>query len=297
LRPGRFDRQVVLDAPDYEGRKAILKVHARGKPLADDVDLATIARGTPGFSGADLANALNEAALLASRHGGSQIAHHDIEEAIEKIVAGPERQSRRLRDQERRRVAYHESGHALVARYCEHADPVHKISIVPRGRAALGYTMQLPMEEQMLMTKAELDDRIVGLLGGRAAEEVVLGDVSTGASDDLDRATGLARQMVCMFGMGEAAGLMRCARDVDAAYLRGPGVRLERDCSEETARQIDVEVRASLQAAYVRAMGILRDHRHELDRVAATLLERERLDHDEFEEVVRAAVADRGGGD
>ncbi|MFO1050744.1 MAG: ATP-dependent zinc metalloprotease FtsH [Planctomycetota bacterium] len=288
LRPGRFDRQVVLDAPDFEGRKAILAVHAKGKPLASDVDLARVARGTPGFSGADLANALNEAALLASRRGASQIGQQDLEEAVEKIVAGPERQTRRLRDAERRRVAFHESGHALVAHHSAHADPVHKISIVPRGRAALGYTMQLPLEEQFLMTRPELEDRMVVLLGGRAAEQVVFGDVSTGAADDLERATGIARQMVCIFGMGEAAGLMRCARDVDSPFLRGPGVRLERDCSEETARAIDAEVRKLLDESFSRAVGLLGTHRAELDTVANTLLERERLDRAEFEEIVGA---------
>jgi cell division protease FtsH len=286
LRPGRFDRQVVLDAPDFEGRKAILAVHAKGKPLASDVDLASIARGTPGFSGADLANALNEAALLASRRRGSEITHHDLEEAIEKIVAGPERQTRRLKTSERRRVAYHEAGHALVAHHSPNADPVHKISIVPRGRAALGYTMQLPVEEQYLMTRAELEDRMVVLLGGRAAEQLVLGDVSTGAADDLERATGIARQMVCVFGMGTSTGLMRCARDVDSQYLRGPGVRLERDCSEETARAIDGEVRAMLDGGFARALRILESQREKLELVASTLLDRERLDREEFDALV-----------
>ncbi|MBK8978350.1 MAG: ATP-dependent zinc metalloprotease FtsH [Planctomycetes bacterium] len=294
LRPGRFDRQVVLDAPDFEGRKAILRVHARGKPLAADVDLASIARGTPGFAGADLANALNEAALLASRRAADAVTQQDLQEAIEKIVAGPERRTRRLRDAERRRVAYHETGHALVAWFSEHADPVHKISIVPRGRAALGYTMQLPLEDQYLATRAEIDDRIVGLLGGRAAEEVVFGDVSTGASDDLDRATQLARQLVTVYGMGRSVGLMRCASDPDAAFLRGPGARLQRDCSEATAREIDEEVRAVLDGAYQRALGLLREHRDELERVAHALLERERLEGDEFAELL--GDAGRGGG-
>jgi cell division protease FtsH len=290
LRPGRFDRQVVLDAPDYEGRKAILGVHARNKPLAPNTDLGKLARGTPGFSGADLANVLNEAALLASRRGASEIHQQDLEEAVEKIVAGPERQTRRLRDDERRRVAFHESGHALVAHSSKHADPVHKISIVPRGRAALGYTMQLPLEDQFLMTKDELLDRIAVLLGGRAAEQVVFGDTSTGAADDLDRATGIARQMVCVYGMGKAAGLMRCARDVDSPYLRGPGVRLERDCSEETAQAIDAEVKQILDDAFARVVDVLQRRRDVLDRVASTLLERERLDRAEFEAI--AGVVD-----
>ncbi len=287
LRPGRFDRQVVLDAPDVQGREAILKVHARGKPLAKDVDLASIARGTPGFAGADLANALNEAALNASRRGADRIGQRDLEDAVEKIVAGPERQSRRLRDLERRRVAFHESGHAVAAAFLEHADPVHKISIVPRGRAALGYTMQLPLEEQMLLTRAELEDRVVGLLGGRAAEEEVFGDVSTGASDDLQRATSMVRQMVCVYGMGEAAGLMRCATDPESPFMRnGLHGQLQRDCSEEMARQIDAEVKGLLDRHYGRARAILREHRDALDRVAATLLERERLEGPEFMKLI-----------
>lgn len=185
LRPGRFDRQVVIDAPDLVGREAILKVHCRGKPLGDDVDLRRIAQGTPGFSGADLANTVNEAALLAARRNSNVITHKDLEEAVEKVVAGPERKTRRLDEQGKRRVAYHEVGHALVATYSPHADPVHKISIIPRGRAALGYTLQLPADDQFLLTRADLLDRVKGLLGGRASEELVFGEVSTGAENDL----------------------------------------------------------------------------------------------------------------
>src|SRR5258707_1611200 len=198
LRPGRFDRQVVVDAPDLDGREAILKVHSRNKHLAADVDLRRIAAATAGLSGADLSNLLNDAALLAARRHATEITQRDLEDAIEKVVAGPERKSRRLGEEEKRRVAYHEVGHALVAAYSLHADPVHKISIVPRGRGALGYTMQLPSEDQFLMTRSELLDRIRGLLGGRAAEEVVFAEVSTGAQNDLERATGLARQMVAI---------------------------------------------------------------------------------------------------
>src|SRR5256885_10596120 len=203
LRPGRFDRQVVVDAPDLDGREAILKVHTRGKPLADDVDLHSVAKATPGFSGADLANAVNEAALLAARRQGRQINQKDMEDAVEKVVAGPERKSRRLSDEEKRRVAYHEVGHAPVAAYSKHADPGHQISIISRGGAALGYTMQLSTGEQVLLTRSELLDRIRGMLGGRAAEEVIFTEVTTGAENDLEQATTLARQMVCLFGMGE----------------------------------------------------------------------------------------------
>ena len=286
LRPGRFDRQVVLDSPDLAGREAILRVHARDKPLAHDVDLRRIARSTPGMSGADLANALNEAALLAARRGEQAITQGDIEEAVEKVVAGPERRSRRLGDEEKRRVAYHESGHAVVAAHCEQADPVQKISIVPRGHAALGYTMQLPEEEQYLKTEPELLDRLTVLLGGRAAEEAVLGDISTGAQDDLQTATALARQMVTIFGMSDRVGLVHCARPAGGRFLSMPGA-LERDCSEETAREIDEEVRDLLDRAYRRAKEILEARRSELERVAHALLERETLDRAAFELLLR----------
>ena len=276
LRPGRFDRQVVLDAPDVTGREAILRVHARHKRLAPDVDLGAVARGTPGFSGADLANALNEAALLAARRGRDRIEQRDVEEAVEKVVAGPERKSRRLDDAEKRRVAVHEAGHALVAMHSPHADPVHKISIVPRGKAALGYTLQLPTGDRYLLTAAALRDKLRSLLGGRAAEDLVFGDVSTGAENDLEAATALARRIVCQFGMGKAVGLMHVAREPD--WAAGALGGLQRDCSEETAHAIDDEVRALLDDAYAEARHVLAQHRHQLDRVAAALLERETLD-------------------
>lgn len=286
LRPGRFDRQVVVDAPDVDGREAILKVHAKGKPLADDVNLRSVAKATVGFSGADLANALNEAALLAARRAADQITQKDLEEAVEKLVAGPERTSRRLDDQERRRVAFHEVGHALVAAYSKQADPVHKISIVPRGRAALGYTLQLPVGDQFLLTKSALLERIRGMLGGRAAEEVVYGEVSTGAENDLERATALARQMVCMFGMSDAVGLVHCTNKQNEYFPQGPGMPLTRDCSEETSRTIDAEVKNILDHAYDEARTILVDHRDQLDRVADELLRRETLDAPAFNQLI-----------
>ena len=289
LRPGRFDRQVVLDAPDVVGREAILRVHARNKRLAPDADLRAVARATPGFSGADLANALNEAALLAARRGVAQIGAAELEEAVEKVVAGPERKSRRLEDAEKRRVAYHEVGHALVALYSEHADPVHKISIVPRGRAALGYTLQLPTGDRYLMTEGALHDRLRGLLGGRAAEELVFGDVSTGVENDLEAATALARRMVCQFGMGKSVGLMHVAREaVPATMLPEPIGGLQRDCSEATAHAVDEEVRGLLDEAYAGARALLVEHRAELERAAAALLERETLD----ERALHALLAD-----
>jgi cell division protease FtsH len=284
LRPGRFDRQVVLDAPDLRGRKAILQVHVRDKPLADDVDLEKVALETPGFSGADLANVLNEAALLAARVSAEQISQSLLEEAVEKVVAGPERKSRRLSDNDKRRVAYHEVGHALVATYCDHADTVHKISIVPRGRAALGYTLQLPTGEQFLLSQSELLDRIRGLLGGRASEELVFGEVSTGAKDDLERATALAREMVSVYGMGESAGLMGCA-EPEPLYAPTVGAR-RLDCSDETARDIDNEVKQLLAAAYNDAREVLESHRDELETVTHELLRRETLDHAEFRRLI-----------
>src|SRR5687767_2907925 len=282
LRPGRFDRQVVVDAPDVEGREAILKVHARDKPLDDEVDLRRVAQATPGFSGADLANALNEAALLAARRDAKRIQQRDLEEAVEKVVAGPERKSRKLLEEKKRRVAYHEVGHALVAAYSKYADPVHKISVVPRGHAALGYTLQLPTDDQFLMTRSELLDRIRGILGGRAAEEIVFTDISTGAENDLDRATALARQMVCMFGMSDSVGLAHYGQKMNPFMTQGLQEPMQRDCSEATAREIDLEVKKILDRAYAEAKEILTVHRDQVDRVTAELLKGETLDRTTF---------------
>ena len=291
LRPGRFDRQVVVDAPDVDGREAILKVHAGDKRLGADANLRKIAQATVGFSGADLANALNEAALLAARRGGTEIVQRDLEDAIEKVVAGPERRSRRLEPGQKRRVAFHEVGHALVAAHSEHADPVHKISIVPRGRAALGYTLQLPTEDQFLMTRADLVDRIKGMLGGRAAEEVVFGEISTGAENDLEHATALARQMVCMYGMSDALGLVHWAQRQDGYFPDVPGLAPARDCSEETARQIDLEVKRLLDDAHLEALDILKEHRDQLDLVSEELLKRETLDSADFYRLIGKSPA------
>jgi cell division protease FtsH len=292
LRPGRFDRQVVIDAPDLDGREAILKIHTRNKPLADDVDLRQIAQATPGFSGADLANVTNEAALLAARRSSSRIGQRDLEEAVEKVIAGPERKSRRLLEEQKRRVAYHEVGHALVAAYSPHADPVHKISIVPRGRAALGYTLQLPTEEQFILTRSELVDKIKGMLGGRAAEEVVYGEITTGAENDLERATALARQMVCMFGMSDRVGLVHCGQRQNTFLVNPAEAPIQRDCSEETAREIDAEVKRLLDEAYDEARRILVTHRDELERVAGELLQKETLDAAAFNALIGRSVAE-----
>ncbi|MGZ5568286.1 MAG: cell division protein FtsH, partial [Limisphaerales bacterium] len=238
-----------------------------------------------GFSGADLANALNEAALLAARRHGKAIDQHDLEQAIEKVVAGPERKSRRLNQEQKRRVAFHEVGHALVAAFSAHADPVHKISIIPRGRAALGYTMQLPAEDQFLLSQEELMDKVRGILGGRAAEEIVFHDITTGAENDLERGTALVRQMVCIYGMSEKIGLAHCATHQGPIYMQG-GVGLQRDCSEQTAREVDEEVKRILDLAYVEAKDILLAHREYLDIVSAELLKRETLDAQAFNELL-----------
>ncbi|MBV8900308.1 MAG: ATP-dependent zinc metalloprotease FtsH [Verrucomicrobia bacterium] len=289
LRPGRFDRQVLVDAPDLDGREAILKVHARNKPLAGDVNLRAIAHATAGFSGADLANVLNEAALLAARRSATEIHQQDLQEAIEKVVAGPERKSRRLSEEEKRRVAYHEVGHALVAAYSPRADRVHKISIVPRGRAALGYTLQLPAQDQFLLTRSELQDRLRGLLGGRAAEEIIFDEPSTGAQNDLERATALARQMVALYGMSEKVGLATAAQR-PPMYVPDKGFELQRDCSEETARYIDEEVKSILARAYAEASEILSLHRDQLELVTGELLKRESVDGETFYRLIGQPV-------
>jgi cell division protease FtsH len=294
LRPGRFDRQIVVDAPDLDGREAVLRIHVRGKPLASGVALRKIAAQTPGFSGADLANVVNEAALLAARRHAKEIVQKDFEDAVEKVVAGPERKSRRLSDEEKRRVAFHESGHAIVAQHSQYADPVHKISIVPHGRAALGYTMQLPTADRYLISRTELIDRIKGMLGGRAAEDLVLHEISTGAENDLEHATAVARQMVTLYGMSDVIGLVHCAQRQNPMLAGVDGV-LQRDCSEATAREIDEEVKTLLDDAYAQAKSILRNYRDELDLVAGELLRKETLDAASFKNLIeqnaRAASA------
>jgi cell division protease FtsH len=292
LRPGRFDRQIVVDAPDLEGRHAILKLHTRGKPLGSDVDLRKIAQVTPGFSGADLANVINEAALLTARHDGTTIAQKDLQEAVEKVAAGPERKSRRMSPEDKRRVAYHEVGHALVAAYSRYADAVHKISIVPRGKAALGYTLQLPEGDKYLMSQPELIDKIKGMLGGRAAEDVVFNEITTGAENDLEHATAVARQMVCLYGMGKSVGLLHCGQPRNPFLPFSDDGLIQRDCSEQTARAIDEEVRAILDAAYADSKQILQQHRDQLDLVARELLKRETLDAQVFKELIKQPAAD-----
>ncbi len=290
LRPGRFDRQVVLDAPDVQGREAILQVHSQGKPLSPDVNIRDIARRTPGFSGADLANAMNEAALLAAREGSEKIRQRHLEEAVEKVLAGPERKSRRLLEKERRRVAFHEAGHALVAKLCPNAPPVAKISIIPRGRAALGYTLQIPEEEQYLMTRSELLDKICVSMGGRIAEEVVLGEISSGAQNDLELATEIARSMVCRFGMSDAIGPMVLSRE-QSPFLRMPYLPQEvKALGPELAAKVDEEVQRILTEQETRARSILTENRMTLEKVAERLLAVEVMTADEFQDLVKTGT-------
>jgi len=284
LRPGRFDRQIVVDRADVNGRTEILRVHARNKPLSQEVKLETLARRTPGFSGADLENLLNEAALLAARRNKSQIDMKDCEEAIDRVVAGPERKSRIMSHREKELVAYHESGHALVAKLLPHADPLHKVTIVPRGMA-LGITMQLPIEDRYLMTKAEIVDRIMVLLGARAAEELIFHECTTGAHDDLQKASSLARKMVMEWGMSTKLGPIALGRKHEQVFL-GRDIMEERNYSEDVASQIDVEVRGIIDACYAHAFHLLESNIDKLHRLAEALLDRETVEGDEVERLL-----------
>jgi cell division protease FtsH len=280
LRAGRFDRQVLVDRPDVKGREAILQVHARDLKLDPDVDLTEVARMTPGFAGADLANALNEAALLAARYDKASIEISDISDAIERIVAGLEKKSRRLNPKEKSVVAYHEAGHAICAAACPGADPVQKISIIPRGIGALGYTLQTPLEDRYLMARRELLNRLIVLYGGRVAEEIVFGDMTTGASDDIRKASDLARRMIAQYGMSDRLGAIDYGGERQNPFgMGGAGMR-DVPVSEETARQIDAETRRLLEGAWKQARTILAAHRELLDRMAEHLLETEVLERE-----------------
>ncbi len=283
LRPGRFDRQIVVDQPDLEGRKAILDVHAKGKPLAEDVRLDVLARRTPGFTGADLANLMNEAALLTARRGGPDITMAAMEAAIDRVLAGPERKTRVMSDKEKRVIAYHEGGHTLVGHVLEGTDPIHKVSIVSRGRA-LGWTLALPTEDKYLKTRNELVDTMTMLLGGRSAEELVFGEPTTGASDDIERCTEIARQMVTTFGMSDRLGPQQLGTKAQEVFLaRDYGH--EATYSDEVAGLIDDEVRRLIDAAHDRAKFILATHRATLDRLAMSLVDKETLDDRDLAEV------------
>ena len=287
LRAGRFDRQVVVDRPDLKGREEILRVHARKAKLAPEADLRTIAARTPGMVGADLANIINEAALLAARRGAEQIEQRDLEEAIDRVMLGLEKKNRCMSPEEKQRVAYHEAGHALVALSVEHADPVHRVSIVPRSIGALGHILQLPTQEKYLLTKPELEDRIAVMLGGRGAEDLIYqGVVSTGASDDLQRASELARQMVTQFGMSEQLGNLTYGAPAAPRFLGGPFFDSARNYSERTAQQIDDEVRRLIDTAYDRVKKILGSRRADLERLVAELVRKETLDRNELQQLL-----------
>ena len=280
LRPGRFDRQVVVDRPDRKGRKQILEVHTRGKPLAQNIDLDALAGQTPGFTGADLANLINEAALLTARSSKREITMLELEEGIMRVIAGPEKKSRVMSEKERLVTAYHELGHAIVGHLLPNSDPVHKVSIISRGQA-LGYTISLPTEDKFLTTRAELNDTMAMTLGGRAAEEIVFGEITTGASNDLEKVTETAKQMVMRFGMSERLGPRVFGHDRSMPFL-GREFSAEPDYSDEVAREIDDEVRRIVEDAHQTSKDILSEHREQLDTISRILLERETIEADEF---------------
>ena len=284
LRPGRFDRQIVVDRPDIRGRLAILKVHAKGKPIDSNVDMEVLARRTPGFTGADLANLVNEGALLAARHNQMTITMSDLEEAAERVMMGPERRSRVISDNEKRLTAYHEGGHTLVGMLLDHTDPVHKVTIIPRGRAG-GYTLSLPKEDRYYATRSELLDELKVLLGGRVAEALVLHEISSGASNDLQRATELARQMTCEYGMSERLGAVTFGHRQQQVFL-GRDIGNENMYSEKIAAEIDGEIRRFIDEAYEGTVKLLQDNIDKLHLIAQALIERETLEEHEIKELV-----------
>lgn len=285
LRPGRFDRQIVVDKPDVKGRQEILKVHTRGKPLAKEVNLDVLARRTPGFTGADLSNLVNEAALLAARRNKKRVEMPEMEEAVERVVAGPERKSKVISEREKRLTAYHEAGHALIGMLLDNTDPVHKVSIIPRGRAG-GYTLMLPKEDRYYATRSELLDQLKVLLGGRVAEAVVLKEISTGAQNDLERTTELVRKMICEFGMSEALGPITFGRRQEQVFL-GRDISRDRNYSEEVASAIDQEVRRMIEEAYDKTVEMLESNIDKLHLIANALMEKETLEGSELEALLK----------
>ncbi len=285
LRPGRFDRQIVVDRPDIKGRTEILKVHIKGKPVAADVDLNVIAQRTPGFTGADLSNLVNEAALLTARKDKKTINMPEMEEAAERVIMGPERKSRVISDKEKRLTAYHEGGHTIVGMLLEHTDPVHKVTIIPRGRAG-GYTLSLPKEDKYYATRSEMLDELKVLLGGRVAEALVLKEISSGASNDLQRATQLARQMICEYGMSENIGPVTFGHRQDQVFL-GRDIARDKDYSEEVAAEIDKEVRSFMEDAYAATEKLLTDNIDKLHVIAKALIEKETLDEEEIKQLIK----------
>ena len=288
LRPGRFDRQIVVDRPDRKGRSKILEVHTRGKPLAKEINVDALAGQTPGFTGADLSNLVNEAALLSARNGKREITQVELEEGIMRVIAGPEKKTRVMSDKERLITAYHEMGHAIVGHYLEHSDPVHKISIISRGQA-LGYTISMPQEDRFLTTKAELTDNLAMTLGGRAAEEIVFSEITTGASNDLEKVTATAKQMVMRFGMSEKLGPRVFGHDHGQPFL-GREFSAEPDYSDEIAREIDDEIRRIVEAAHQRAKDLLTEHRDSLGVISEILVKRETIEKEEFEGLLAGAT-------
>ena len=291
LRPGRFDRHVTLDRPDIRGRRQILDVHARNKPLDSTVDLDVLARQTPGFSGADLANLINEAAILAARGDRKVIGMEELEEAIARVIAGPERKSRRISDEEKAIIAYHEVGHALVMRSLPHCDPVRKVTIVSRGMA-LGWTLSLPQEDKYLVSRAELRDQMAGIMGGRVAEEVVFGDVTSGAENDIQRVTQMARRMVTRWGMSEKLGAIEMGQQQETIFL-GRDLGSQRNYSEEVAAVIDEEVKTLVTEAHETAKRILTERREKLDVIAQRLKEVETIDAAELDRLLDAVPSGR----
>src|SRR5919206_324040 len=293
LRPGRFDRQVVLPAPDINGRKAILEVHAKGKPFDKNVDLSVLAKVTPGFSGADLANLINEGAILAARRNKKTIGMSELEEAIDRVIAGPERKSRVMSDKEKELTAYHESGHAVAMRFLEHHDPVHKITIISRGMMG-GYTRSLPPEDRYYMTKRQFKAMLASALGGHAAEQVVFGEISTGAENDIEKATNIARKMVKEYGMSERLGTVALGHKEELVFL-GREIGEQKNYSEKTAEAIDEEIRRLIDEGYRRAVDIITGHRDVLDRLAKALIQYETLDGENLERVFRGEPPLEGG--
>ncbi len=294
LRPGRFDRTVILDRPDIKGRHQILQVHIKGKPLDKTVDIEAIARRSPGFSGADLANLVNEAAILAARRNKKSVGNDEFNEAIDRVVAGPERRSRIISEEEKEIIAFHEGGHAVVQRVLPKCDPVTKVTIVSRGMA-LGYTMSLPQEDRYLHSKTEFEDKIAGMLGGNVAETLVFGDTTTGSSNDIEKATGLARAMVTQYGMSEKLGPLAFGKKEEMVFL-GREISEQRNYSDEVAAKIDSEVRAIIDNGFNRAKEALTTHRAVLDRLAALLIEKETIESEEFESLFEGVLPPRSGG-
>ncbi|MCB1216847.1 ATP-dependent zinc metalloprotease FtsH [bacterium] len=290
LRPGRFDRRVVVDAPDLSGRLHILQIYTKNKPMSADIDLRALAQRTPGFSGADLKNAVNEAALLAARRGETRVTSEDLFEAVDRVVAGPERKSRIINEHEKQVIAYHELGHAIVSHELENTDPVHKISILPRGQA-LGYTLNFPAEDRFLISKKQILDRVSMALGGRAAEEIVFGDITTGASNDLERSTQMIRDMITKYGMSEELGPIQFGRTNENPFL-GKSFGEDRNYSDEVAYRIDEEVRRLVMGCYDRALEVLRINRRKMDYLASILIREEHLDRDDFVRLMDEDVPD-----